>query len=234
MDPSIPRPPGPRESPIESPSNRAAADVGRILGADEREPKRSRIGSSEVPFCRSRRIALFLLGVIVLPWLPIWGPPSDATRVPGSGDAPILGFAFAPDGASVATIQVDGRVALRDTAACLSAHSFLDYCGPGPAQALAFSPDGRSVAVGGVEPDIFLYDVRAGGAGHPLGMPIHWANSLAFSPDGRMLAASSYLHRDILLWDLAAGRQRARLSGHQSPVISLAFAPDGQSLASGA
>ena len=99
--------------------------------------------------------------------------------------------------------------------------------------ALAFSPDGRSLAVGGIEPDIFLYDLRAGGAGHPLGMPIRGTKGLAFSPDGRTLAASSYLHHEILLWDLAAGRERARLRGHESPVISLAFAPDGRSLASG-
>jgi hypothetical protein len=99
VDPLFPRPSGPQQSPIESPSNRAATDFGRVLGADERQPKRSRIGSSKVPLCNSRRMALFLLGVIVLPCLPIWGPPNDATpakRVPGFGDVPILGFAFAP------------------------------------------------------------------------------------------------------------------------------------------
>ena len=87
--------------------------------------------------------------------------------------------------------------------------------------------------MGGAEPDIFLYDVEAGGAGHPLGMPIQCGKGLAFSPDGRTLAASSYLDHEILLWDLAAGRERARLRGHGSPVLSLAFAPDGRSLASG-
>jgi WD40 repeat protein len=179
-------------------------------------------------------IGVLLLGLIVLPWLPIFGRPRDATpprQVRGIGEAPILAFAFSPDGTTIATIQVDGRVALRDAAAGLSAHSFLDY--RGPAQALAFSPDGRSLAVGGVEPDIFLYDPRDGGALHPLGMPIRWVKGLVFSPDGRILAASSYLHNEILLWDLAAGRERARLVGHRSPVISLAFAPDGRSLASG-
>ena len=65
------------------------------------------------------RISLLLLGVIVIPWLPILEPSRDATparRVRGVGDVPILGFALAPDGATIATIQVDGRVALRDAA----------------------------------------------------------------------------------------------------------------------
>ena len=203
-------------------------------------PRSRREGPTEpgsgrpVPLWSRRRIGLLLLGVIVLPWLPILRPPSDATparRVRGIGDAPIVAFAFAPDGETIATLQADGRVALRDAAGGMSANSFLGY--RGLARAMAFSPDGRSLAVGGSESDILLYDLRSGGAGHPLGMPIRWAKGLAFSPDGRTLAASSYLHDEILLWDLAAGRERARLRGHESPVICLAFAPDGRSLASG-
>jgi WD40 repeat protein len=174
-------------------------------------------------------------GVIVLPWLPLVRPPGDATptkRARGSGDGLILAFAFAPDGGTIATIQTDGRVTLRDAADGASSPHFLGY--PGYARVLAFSPDSRSLAVGGTEPDILVYDLKAGGAGHPLGMSIRSTNALVISPDGRTLAASSYLHHEILLWDLAAGQERARLRGHESPVISLAFAPDGRSLASGA
>jgi WD40 repeat protein len=183
-------------------------DFGPSPGAAEEGPKRSRIGSSRLPLWNRKRTALLLLAIIVLPWLPICGPPSDtmpAKRVRGVGDAPILGFAFSPDGATIATLQTDWRLALRDAAGGVSAGSFLDH--PGQALALAFSPDGRSLAVGGSEPDIFLYDVKSGGAAHPLGMPIRDVcfKGLAFSPDGRILAASSYLHHEILLWDLAAG-----------------------------
>jgi WD40 repeat protein len=210
-------------------------DLRPILGAAEAWSMRSRSGISRLPLWSRRGIGLLLLGLIVLPWLPIWGPPRDATparRVRGVGDAPILTFAFPPDGATIATIQMDGRVALRDTAGGAGAPTFLDH--PGYAWALAFSPDGRSLAVGGAEPDIFLYDVEAGGAGRPLGMPIRdvCAKGLAFAPDGRSLAASSYRDHDVILWDLAAGRERARLRGHTSPVPCLAFAPDGRSLAS--
>jgi Tol biopolymer transport system component len=181
-----------------------------------------------------RRIGLLLLGLIVLPWLPICGPPRHARparRIRGAGYAPILAFVFAPDGATIASIQWDGRVALRDAAGGVDRPSFLDY--GGHARALAFSPDGRSLAVGGSEPGIRLYAIGAGEAGRPVGMPIRSVNSLVLSPDGRLVAASSNLSEEILLWDLAAGREHARLRGHGSPVISLAFAPDGRSLASG-
>jgi WD40 repeat protein len=211
------------------------SDFGPIPWAAEDGLRRPRIGISRLPWWRRSWIGLLPVALIVLPWLPICGPPSDAAparRVRGVGDAPILTFAFAPHGGTIATLQMNGRAALRDAAAGASAPAFLDY--RGFALALAFSPDGRMLAVSGSEPDILLYDLRAGGAGRPLGMPIRDGKGLALSPDGRTLAVSSYLDHDVLLWDLAAGRERARLRGHQSAAISLAFAPDGRTLASGA
>jgi WD40 repeat protein len=184
-----------------------------------------------LPRWRLGRIGLLLLGLIVLPWLPIPGPPVRQVR--GVRNTAILTFAVSPDGKGIATVQRDGRVALRDATGGASTCSFLDHSGP--ALAMAFSRDGRSLAVGGAKGDIFLFDVEAGGAERPLGIPIRSSSvkGLAFSPDGQTLAASSYLNHEILLWDLAAGRERARLRGHASPVISLAFSPDGASLASG-
>src|SRR5262249_44584434 len=155
-----------------------------------------------LPWWNRKWIGLLLLGLIVLPFLPVSCLPGDARpsrQVRGVGDLAILTFAFAPDGETIGTIQTDWRVALRGATGGAGAHSFLDY--RGFALALAFSPDGRTLAVGGRQPDILLYDARMGGAGQPLGMPIRWARGLAFSPDGRTLAASSGLHHEILLWD---------------------------------
>jgi hypothetical protein len=116
-------------------------------------PRRSRIGISRLPWWGRRRIGLLLLALILLPWPPISGPPWDATparRFRGVGDIPILAFVFAPDGATIATIQCDWTVALRNTAGGVDPPSFLDH--GGQARALAFSPDRRSLAGGATDP----------------------------------------------------------------------------------
>src|SRR6516165_4369847 len=165
MDRSMPRPTRLQRSPRASPPGGDATDSGPIPGGAEEGPRRSRIGIARFPMWSRGRIGLLLLALIVPAWLPICGPPSDPTparRVRGIGDPAILTFAFAPDGATIATIQTDGRVALRDAGGGGSDHSFLEY--PSFALALAFAPDGRSLAVGGAAADLFLYDVGARGA----------------------------------------------------------------------
>lgn len=175
-----------------------------IAEATHGGPTRSRSGCSHVPFRNCKRIGLLVLGTIALAWLPIDGMLGDPTpaRARGLGDNPILGFAFAPDGATIAAIQAY-RVTLRDAKGVGGAITVLDR--PEMARVLAFSPDSRSLFVGGDEPDLFLYRIGEDGAEHPLAMPIRRPSSLAVSPDGRVLAASSYLDPEILLWDLAAG-----------------------------
>src|SRR5262245_40637028 len=192
MDRSVPRPTGLQGSPRASPPGGDATDSGPLLGGANDVPRRSRVGISRFAMWTRGRIGALLLGLIVLSCLPLFGPPGDATlarRIPGAGDTAILTFAFAPAGATIASIQTDGRVTLRDAGSGVSDHSFLDY--PSFALALAFAPDGRSLAVGSAEPDILVYDIGAGGTGRPLGMPGGYGKDLVFSPDGRLLAASS-------------------------------------------
>src|SRR5262249_11824184 len=153
-------PTGVQGAPSGSGPRRDATDSGPISGAAEEGPRGTRIGIARLPMWSRGRIGLLLLGLIVLPWLPLFGPPrhaKPARRIRGAGYAPILAFAFAPDGATIASIQCDGRVALRDTAGGVNGPSFLDH--GRHARALAFAPDGRSLAVGGDESDVLLYDV---------------------------------------------------------------------------
>jgi hypothetical protein len=88
MDRSIPRPRGLQGSMRASPPGGDATDSGPMPGGAEEAPRRSRIGISRFPMWNRGRIGLLLLALIVLPWLPICGPPRDLTparRVRGVG-----------------------------------------------------------------------------------------------------------------------------------------------------
>jgi hypothetical protein len=100
MDPWIPRPKGPQRSPSGSPRHRDPNNSGPIPADSEAGPRRSRVGKPRLPLWSRRRIGLLLLGLLVVPWVPIGRPPRDATparRVRGVGDIAILTLAFAPD-----------------------------------------------------------------------------------------------------------------------------------------
>ncbi len=95
------------------------SDSGPIQRAAEEGSRRSRIAVSRLPWCSRSRIGLLLLALLDWPGLSTFGPASDPTparRIRGSGDVAIQTFAFAPDGRTIATIQTDGRVALRRAA----------------------------------------------------------------------------------------------------------------------
>jgi hypothetical protein len=132
MDPSIRRVSGSQGLSRQSTLGRDATDLGPIPGSAEEGLRRSRIGSSRVSLWNRRRIGLLVLGVIVLLWLLILGSERDATPTRwarGVGEAPIPALAFAPDGEVIATVQMDRRVALRDTTGGGGITAFLDYPG---------------------------------------------------------------------------------------------------------
>ena len=159
------------------------SDSGAIHRAVEKVSRRSSIGVSRLPWCSRSPIGLLFLALLVWPWLSTYGPASDPTparRIRGAGDIAIQTLAFAPDGRTIATIQTDGRVALRRVTGDAGDPSFLDH--RGHAVGLAFSPDGRSLAVGGSERDVLMYDVGARGAAHPARMPIIVGKGLGVCP----------------------------------------------------
>jgi tricorn protease-like protein len=210
-----------------------ATDFGPIPGAAEEGPRRSRIGIARSALWSRRRIGLLVLGILVLPWLPIFdhrleSPPMH--RVRGDSGVSIRRFALSSDGQSVATIDDEGRVRLRPAVDGGSILRALDVRGFG--MAVAFSPDGRHLAIGRDEPDVVLIDLDGSGRERLLGIPVRRTMDLRFSPEGRILAVSSAESSAIILWDIDAGRPRMTLQGDLSPVAAMAFAPDGRSLAS--
>jgi WD40 repeat protein len=161
------------------------------------------MGSSRGSLWNRRRIGLLLLAVIVLPLLPILGSKRDATPTRwarGVGDAQSLAFAFAADGETIATVQMDRRVALRDATGGGGITDFLDY--PSCAGAVAYSPDGRLLATASGDGIVRLWSLATGAKLRQVGGSAERLVGVAFAPDGKMLAATGY-DNDIRFWDLA-------------------------------
>jgi hypothetical protein len=120
----------------------------------------SPFGVSRLPWFSPSRIGLLFSALVVWPWLSTFGPArgrTPARRIRGAGDKAIQAFAFARDGQRIATIQTDGRVALRGASGDGGTASFLEH--RGHAVSLAFSPDGRSLASGSADSSGLVWDL---------------------------------------------------------------------------
>ncbi len=125
---------------------------------------RVRVGRAR-PSWVSRELAILIgVAMIGLAWLSTF----DSGRTPAAmrlargegnprGPVTALALAFSSDGTTIATIDTDGSVALRDPSEGRGLR-FLGY--RGHAWTLAFSPDGRHLALGGFGPDVTLWTSR--------------------------------------------------------------------------
>lgn len=163
-------------------------------------------------------------------------PESDAPAMLQSGEARVQSLAWTPDGMTLASGNLDGRVTLwnvgeerprtvlpESVARSLSE----EWLGLFP---LAWSPDGTILAsTRGHE--VILRDASDGRARATFRVAAPPVQSLTFSPDGAALAAGC-VDGTVAFWDMAAGRVRAVWRGHPGSVNGLAFAPDGRTIAS--
>ena len=196
---------------------------------------RQSAGFSKLFIFDVRLLGAFGLVVIVLVWL--WKHEPVKLRAPsriarGKVGLHINSLAIAPKGEHMATITMDGQLALRTPNSGDQTERFLDF--PGYARGVAFSPDGRSLAAAGWAPGICIWDLRSS-ISQPtkvIPVPIREVHCMMFSPDGRYLAVTSYLDERISIWDIMHDEMYVILH-HVSPVVSLAFSPDGRWLATG-
>jgi WD40 repeat protein len=141
----------------------------------------------------------------------------------------IVSAAFAPDGSTVVTAELDQTARLWDArTGQLRATLQADHRGVG---CVAFSSDGTKVATGGGGP-VKLWDASSGALLKTLGQTQGGSAIIGFSPDGRSVADARW-DGSIRIWDVATGVQRARLTGHDGQVLALAWSPDGNTIASG-
>jgi WD40 repeat protein/serine/threonine protein kinase len=147
----------------------------------------------------------------------------------------VFAVAFAPDGATLASGALDGRVFLWDLGqGGPKVRALLPKLRLGAIRSLAFSPDGRLLACGGQTGDVVLVQVSDTGLQPRPAWTGHTApvRSLCFSPDGGTLASGGG-DGSVRLWDVAGNKERARLVEKGPEVGSVGFSPDGRLLAWG-
>jgi WD40 repeat protein len=152
-------------------------------------------------------------------WRTDWLPHADHD---------VLSAAFAPDGLSIVTADVDQSLRVWDLRTNRLRHRLQgDSLG---VSCVTFSPDSTKIASGGGG-SLKVWDANSGELLTRLGGTIIGSTVIAFSPDGTRLAGASW-DGTIRVWDLSTGIERQKLGGHDGRVLALAWSPDGKALAS--
>jgi WD40 repeat protein/beta-lactamase regulating signal transducer with metallopeptidase domain len=153
----------------------------------------------------------------------------------------VIGLAFAPHDAYVATASADNTVRVWDGKSYKLLHVLKGHTNA--VKGVAFAPDGSFLATGSWDKTIRFWDHRTGKElarldGHPAAV-----RELAFSPDGGVLASGG-ARRSLKLWDVKKKKQVATLRQDPAPPkdptdppgvspIVFALSPDGKRVATG-
>ncbi len=147
--------------------------------------------------------------------------------------APLLGVAYSPDGARIATSGGDKTAKIWDAA---TGRLLLTLVGHTAAvNAVAFSPDGARIVTASDDKTAKVWDAATGKELVTLVGHRDRVLRAAFSPDGTRVATTSP-DKSARLWDAVTGQQ---LKGPQDPAYEenwpwpwsgLAFSPDGKRL----
>jgi WD40 repeat protein len=138
-------------------------------------------------------------------------------------------LAFAPDGATLAVGQQDGRITLWDShTACKSGSldGHADFVA-----ALAFSRDGTTMASSAGDRTVRIWDMTQRRERFSIPSLARTFGTLSISPDGRLLALGDRVSSVVRVWDLATGQESDSLTGAKGAVVAVAISPDGSTLA---
>jgi WD40 repeat protein len=159
--------------------------------------------------------------------MPTRRPARLLRTLAGHNDA-VIGIAFSPDGALLATTSRDRTARLWDTSTgalthTLSGHDSFVFNA-------AFSPDGALVATTSDDRTARVWDTATGAVIHALTGHTNSVYRLLFSPDGALIATTSS-DNTARLWDAATGNVIHVLTGHSNDVYGVAISPDGTLIA---
>jgi len=104
-------------------------------------------------------------------------------------DAEMLSVAFSPDGARLATGDINGCVSVWDYATGKKLKTMKGHTGK--VYSVSFSPDGKRIASGGNDCSVILWDASTCEQMAVFRENTSYVHSVAFSPDGLMLASVS-------------------------------------------
>jgi WD40 repeat protein len=161
-----------------------------------------------------------------------------------------LGWAFSPDGRTLAVAHYSNNVAVHDTATGTLRRN-LQRSGPSDSPALTLSADGRVLAMssGGMgqqKVTVTAWDVDTGKRLATVALLQDSTGRSALSADGRMMATwgqhnglnpvprgapDPQYGRVIQLWELPSGKELRRIKAERFVPLSAAFSPDGKHLA---
>ena len=191
-----------------------------------------------------KRTNFFIFLILIFLTIDLQTTFAQVVFEPGSG---VNSVAFSPDGTTLASGSVDGRVDLwsmeTDTYIATLERHFNEVA------SVAFSPDGTIVASGALDGTVKLWNVETQTNIATLEGHAAWVTSVAFSPDGTTVASGSWLGI-VKLWDVATHQNTATFGGHDTSPLErdtegwftpppgwltpVSFSPDGRTLAAGA
>ncbi len=176
-----------------------------------------------------RWIAFLLLGLIHGLALALVGEarPAQAQEITWleGHEAPLYSAAYAPDGKTLVSADVDGVLRIWDRATgerirTIPAHR-------GAILSLAMSPNGRQFASAGIDREIRIYDLPARA---PLAAFTSFAGdprTLAVSPDGKRVVTGD-TGRLLRLWNQETNATLRDFAGSTAAITASALSPDGQ------
>jgi WD40 repeat protein len=134
---------------------------------------------------------------------------------------------FSVDGRSLATLDSNGKLAVRDAATGKEGKTFKAPLEAGRSVLGSFAADGGAVVLAS-DLQFRIFPLKDGGKETSFQRRIGGMD-WAVSPDGKTAASPNY--QDLDLWDVSAGKIRRTLADHHGGVVSAVFSGDNRVVA---